>query len=503
MSDPMLYVADETGYALKDAADPPTTLRGRLFMIIALVAAVLLAMGAPGWFLYLGLMASCFFYLAVVDCLSAVCLFLLLSPFYLVIRNAAPFSVVLSGARSIWLFVMVLGWLLSVARGDCRFPKGSDITVLLMFMGLGLVMSVVTGSLFEGFLGFRAMIAPAFIYPIARSLILKRPHMGRVILRYVVIACFMLAILQFFWYKGMLDVHIVKHEGIVTGGGGRTIFGIHFERMTSLVGGGASNLAIYCGAGMLIGATMALQKDQHLLARIILIATAIVTGIACFLALSRSMVLLLMAAILFYMFTPGAFKMGKMYCVVVGVLLLVTTVFGTVFHGETLIKTIKDDLFAWTIALPKGASAILGKGITVPGGTILREVAWHPYADAGWVAIWAKMGIAGLLLILTWLGLVVCAYFRLARSRTAMLPHRYWVAGVIAGVIALALAVGSAHTTVIMRNSTCTVFFVLAGTMVTLSRINSGLEEDSWGPQESLDSELYSPDDETEVQDVL
>ena len=223
-AEPMLALPEERSY--------------HILIVVGVAAAAALGLRLPFWPAWL--VASCLVLmgLSLLNLTSAICLFLLLAPLNYWFRNAAPSAILLSGAKSIWLTIVFIGWLFAMSRRSSGLPKGADIIALLIFVAIGLVKMVSSGSLLVGFLGFREIAAPAMVYFAVRWAISTSPMSVIRILRYLLCATVAILVLQLLWYNDYIMIDVIwnsarRHArtGVMGGGAGRTVMGHLFERM--------------------------------------------------------------------------------------------------------------------------------------------------------------------------------------------------------------------------------------------------------------------------------
>lgn len=439
-----------------------------LLVILCLLSVVLLGFNAPGpYIIYYSIIICCVFIASVTALDTAIALVLVLNPFALFIRNAAPESVILAGARMEWLIILCFGSLALFGNRRLSLPRGADVFWLLLFLFYGLIMIFVSGSIVQGLLGFRSVVVPALFYLLVRTALITKPNAAVTIVNYAIVSCLLFSILQLAWYYNLFDMGVLQHGGIIAEGGGRKILGYHFERMTSLISGGPANLSIFLGSGFLLSLGVLFSKVKNrTCVNMLLIAGASLTGLAAFLTLSRSVVVLIMISLVCFTGAKVMRKVGSLVWIFFFGILLVGVVFGTAFAGTSLIRTIKVDAIMWTKAVPSGFSALAGSGLTASGGQLVTRHREYNLVDAGFVGIWNMMGIPGLLSILIWCGLIVY-YFQETRSTKykKILLQRNHIYSMIAGSVAIGMLASSAHTAIMMRLGSDFFFYALAGIM--------------------------------------
>ncbi len=441
-------------------------------VVVGTICALSMILGVPfPYYLFFGITCFCMFFLAVVDITAAICLFLLLNPLMFLIRNAAPGDILLSGARSIWMCCLLLGWGLSLLQNRAHFPKGPDIIALSVFCSYAFVMAVAASSLIDSFLGIRSVIMPIALYFVVKGVVTKAPDAGYRVLLSAVFSTVITAVFSYFWYYGYLDARIFNYGGTISGGGGRTVLGYHFERMTSLIGGGPSNIGIFLGAGTIMCLALAARKHVSIGRRVIFLGLGTITGCASFFSLSRSVVLLVMVSLTALLFVAAIHRITKIILVSVVASLIFGVVVGTSFAGVTLFSVVNRNAVTWERAIPSGLQLFTGGGLKAPGGGIvsadgvalIRESPSAIFVDGGWPSIWGMMGLPGIISMLLFCWLLALAYYRLCSWRALGVKH--YTTGVVSGSTALGLLIASTHTAVIIRPATDILFYALAAVM--------------------------------------
>jgi hypothetical protein len=472
----MTYVTTDNLASLESA---PPAARGRfgqvVLMFVALAAVCVSGLGLAGWPIWLGVTCLVMLILAVTDLTAAICLFLLLNPLALWMRTANPAALVLSGANSIWLTILIGGWLWQVGARQMTFPRGTDVLALVVFIAYGLAITPKSGSFLEAFLGFRSLIYPAFFYLMMRSLVTANPQGVQRLFKYLLLSCLLLAILQILYYYDYIAATTFRHAStLALEGGGRYVLGHYFERMHSLMGGGPSNAGIFLTAGLCLAVAVMADRSRAMLGKIPVFGVALFLAYAAFLSLSRSCIVVLLVGSVFFMFAAGLPSSFRIASLVLVCVLVVGTVFGGALSGESIIQAVRADAYTWVTRIPSGVRLIFGGGLTAPGGgTLGSEFAvYAAYTDAGWVAIWAQMGLPGLISMLVWVVALAVAYVRLAGKKSlGVLPPQTRHYALAVGAIAMSLVFGSPHTAAIMRVGTDILFYGMAAITVSICRI--------------------------------
>ncbi|MDD4891288.1 MAG: hypothetical protein PHU85_15310 [Phycisphaerae bacterium] len=447
--------------------------RNNVVLAAIIGGAIALGCGVPGWYWWCAGIWTLLFFLAVTNMASAIGAVLVIYPLGLWIRNSGAGSVVLAGSSSIELTILVVGWMMQLSQRRMALPRGRDITAMIVFVACGVVMFPITGSLLNGFLGFRSMVWPLMFYIIVRSEVSTFPASLRRILHFVVLSVALVSALNLMWYFDRLGVAALGAEGtLAREGGGRVVFGIMFDRMNSIIGGGPSSAGVFCAAGMLLCVGLTVKPRVGTVRRLLLLLCGVMCAYAAFLSLSRSVVVMIMVGALLYVISSELSYSIKAGGLTVAGVVAATMVFGESFAGMSLIDAIASNAVMWISALPRGLGAIVGGGLTAPGGMLVYQQADNQYVDAGWVTIWAQMGLTGLVSILVWVWAVCASYFRTVRMiKRHAAPMTWRHEAQVAGVVAMAMLLGSAHTAIIMRYGSDVIFMALAGVAVSAWQI--------------------------------
>ena len=438
-----------------------------LVVVVGAASALLMAwdIGIPYYCLF-GISCLCLFYLSLANTTAAICLFMFLCPLMFLVRNLAPNDIVLAGVTSIWVFILTLGWGVLLLQGRARFPSGPDVTALGVFVAYAFVMAMISVSVLDIFLGLRSLVVPIAVFFIVRGVVAQKPSAGYPILISILISTAIMAIISYAWYMEYLKLGKLFSEGIIAGGGGRFVLGHYFERMDSLIGGGPSNVGIFFGVGTIICMALEVGKRIPLWKKAIFLVLGMIAAYAAFLSLSRSTIVLIMVSLMALLLSATTYKTAKVLMLSAVGVLTVGVVFGTSFSNATLLTVISRDAIQWIQAIPTDFGMIVGNGLTASGGNLVGGQQATIFIDDGWPGIWRMLGLPGALSILTFCWLLVYNYYRLAKTRT--INPKCYATGIIAGIAALGLLFGSAHTAIIIRPVTCMVFYTLAAIMFSI-----------------------------------
>lgn len=447
-----------------------------LLMVGGLVCGLVLIWAPPAPSLFLGMTCLCLLVLGVIDTTAAICLLLMLNPLMFLVRNAAPDSIVFSGARSMWMFSVALGWGLALISSRARLPRGADTVAICVFLIYAILMAGASRSLMDGFLGLRAVAMPAAIYLVTKATVTQRPNTGYALLLASIASTTIFIILTWLWTAGLLETSEFAATTIL-GGGGRRILGVYFERNASLIGGGPSNAGIFVAAGLVMCLGLIFSRRVHSWWRGVLLVIAIAAGYTAFFTLSRSVVILLLVGLSCFMLTANIHRASKVVFLVAIGLLFVGTVIGTAFGGVDFISVTINYSVMWLRAIPRGVEAIIGSGLEAAGGTKLGIGAERSnfLVDGGWPAIWAMMGLPGIGSMAILLYLWVLHYYRLCRFR--FLSVRNYTTGVIAGATAIGLFFGSPHTAIIMRPVSDMLFYALSAVAMSIYDVGYQMQQ--------------------------
>ena len=460
-----------------DAVSVPSS-NHLLVWLIALGGVVALGFRASPWYVFFGITCVVMFYLAVADLLSGIYLFLILNPLTLWIRNAAPGAIVLSGATSIWLTILIAGWILNMLRGKTLFlALKYDVLFISIFIGYSLSMCFRGPTFLRAFVGFRYLVFPSFLYLMMRAVVPAEPERIKKLPAVLCVSAAIMAVVQLLWYKGFIQIDLYRFTEVKANlevlGGVRTLFGFSVGRMHSAIGGGPSNAAIYLSAGAWLGLTQIFSRQRSLGAKFIFLALVILTGIASLLAISRSAVLLSVMVVLFAVTASRLSGSMKLMAVVTGFFMMVAFVFGRQLEGKTIIGSIQRNAGVWLNNIPTGLGMLFGNGFYVAGGALLRQIeATYSLVDAGWVLVWFQVGLVGFMPLVGWIiyFLVDCSRLIWQRSQMRM-DADSWRLAFMSAAIGMGLLVGSVHTDIISRIGSNMMFYAVTATLVSLTEM--------------------------------
>lgn len=411
------------------------------------------------YYVFLAVTCGCLLYLARTNITEAICLFLLMNPFLFLARNSAPSAVLLAGSREIWVFTIAIVWSSSLLSGKARWPTGLDMKALVFFLVYAMMMTVFSDSLLDALLGIRSLAVPIVFYIILRETVSSDLGAGRRIMVAVAISAAILGVVSLLWYQGHVEALALDYGATIVGGG-RSLLGYHFERMTSPIGGGAANASIFLGSGVIIWMAMATRKQEVLWRRILYLSLGALCAYATFLSLSRSFVILLLVSLAALLLSATTTKTATIAFVAIAAVVVLRVVIGTEFSDISLIDVMRQNSVMWSRALPDGMQLFFGSGIKAAGGGLYGGPTATIHVDAGWFGILDMMGLPGVFLMCVFCATLAHRLYRLFQSR--ILPPTPYTTGLIAGSAALGLLISSAHTAVIVRPASEIIFYALA-----------------------------------------
>ena len=427
---------------------------------VAVVLLVLLALSFSRISPYLGFAVL----LATAACVcfrspaEGICVLALVNPFSGLIRNAAPSSLLLAGVNEILLLMCIIGML---KRDVIRYLwiRNPVLMMIALYVAMSTMNSVRTGSLVEMLLNIRAYVFPALTVFIVYFSV-KQPEDMERFCGYLLLASCMLLTLYAANYLELLPMEYAGEQiDNVLPGSGRDLGTWHIERGLSLIGGGASAMALWFAAMVPLSLGLAWESATKWRTVWWLIWSG--------LFFCATLTLVSKSSILFWLFWLAMFIFigrWRLAFTIVLVLLMISLfslfVVGDFLDDNSIIEVVREGSYIWSRYFPaSGLDLIVGQGLQpIESGRLVRNIT-NPglLLDGGWVAV---INMQGLLCVILWAAILLqMAVLARREYRCARCPVLY----PILCAVVIGLAFSSVHTVVLYRQRLCFLFFAACG----------------------------------------